>query len=140
MFKELGYKLKFAAYCLYGICLSALVVLGVFMILQGNLFGYVIGFSSIFVAWIPAAITYAIGEMYEKVMYEGKEVPIFKTKVQKQEEKDAKDYEKIKHLQDLKNRETVPEYDKLKKLKELQQQQAKTKKVKIDNKYRETDI
>ena len=140
MFKELGYKLKFMAYIVYWGCLAALVVLGVFMILQGNLFGYVIGFSSILLAWIPAAVVYAIGEMYEKVMYEGKEVPIFKTKEQKQEEKNAEDYEKIKHLQELKNRETVPEYDKLKKLKELQQSQAKTKKVKVDNKYRETDI
>ncbi len=140
MFKELGYKLKFAAYCVYAICLAALVVLGVFMILQGNLFGYVIGFSSIFVAWIPAAIIYAIGEMYEKVMYEGKEVPIFKTKAQKKEEKDAEDYEKLKHLQEVKNSQTVPEYDKLKKLKELQDAQAKTKKIKIDNKYTENDI
>ena len=140
MFKELGYKLKFAAYAVYWLCLAGLVVLGVFMILNGNFFGYVIGFSSIVIAWIPASVIYAIGEMYEKVMYEGKEVPIFKTKAQKQDEKNQEDYEKIKHLQSVKNRETVPEYDKLKKLKELQTQQAKTKKIKIDNKYRETDI
>ena len=140
MFKELGYKLKIAAYFVYWLCLAALVVLGVFMILQGNLFGYVVGFSSIGVSWIPAAITYSIGEIYEKVMYEGKEVPIFKTKAQKKEEKDAEDYEKLKHLQEVQNRQTVPEYDKLKKLKELQQAQSKTKKIKIDNKYKETDI
>ena len=135
MFKELGYKIKFAAYFVYAICLAALVVLGVFMILQGNLFGYVIGFSSIFVAWIPAAVTYAIGEMYEKVMYDGKEAPIFKTKAQRKEEKDAEDYDKLKHLQNV---QTTPDYDKLKKLKELQQSQ--TKKIKIDNKYKETDL
>ena len=140
MFKELGYKLKFMAYVVYWLCLAVLVILGVFMILQGNLFGYVVGFTSIIIAWIPAAIVYAIGEMYEKVMYEGKVVPIFKTIAQKKDEKDAEDYEKIKHLEELKNSQTVPEYDKLKKLKELQSQQAKTKKIKIDNKYRETDI
>ena len=100
MFKELGYKLKFMAYIVYWLCVAILVILGVFMILNGNLFGYVVGFSSIVLAWIPAAITYAVGEIYEKIMYEGKEVPIFKTKAQKQEEKDAEDYEKIKHLQE----------------------------------------
>ena len=85
MFKELGYKLKAVAYAVYWICLAVLVILGVFMILKGNLFGYVIAFSSIFVSWIPGAVVYAIGEMYEKVMYEGKKVPIFKTKAQKQD-------------------------------------------------------
>ena len=47
MFKELGYKLKYAAYAVYWLCLAGLVVLGVFMILNGNFFGYVVGFSSI---------------------------------------------------------------------------------------------
>ena len=82
MFKELGYKLKFMAYVVYWLCLALLAILGLFMILKGNLFGYVVAFTSIIIAWIPAAIIYAIGEMYEKVMYEGKEVPIFKTKAQ----------------------------------------------------------
>ena len=104
MFKELGYKLKFAAYAVYWLCLAGLVVLGVFMILNGNFFGYVIGFSSIVLAWIPASVIYAIGEMYEKVMYDGKEVPIFKTKAQKQDEKNQEDYEKIKHLQSVTSR------------------------------------
>ena len=140
MFKELGYKLKYVAYVVYGLCVAALVILGVFMILQGILFGYVIAFSSVFISWIPGAVVYAIGEMYEKVMYDGKEVPIFKTKAQKKEEKDAEDYEKIKHLQEVKNSQTVPEYDKLKKLKQLQEEQSKTKKIEVDDKYRETDI
>lgn len=140
MFKELGYKLKFAAYFVYGICVAAFVVLAVFMILEGNLFGYVIGFSSVLISWIPGAVVYAIGEMYEKVMYAGKEVPIFKTKAQKQDEKDVENLERVKHLQGLQNKQTLPEYDKLKKLKELQTQEAKTKKIKIDDKYRETDI
>ncbi len=140
MFKELGYKLKFAAYCVYGLCLAGFVVLGVFMILEGNLFGYVIGFASVLISWIPAAVVYAIAEMYEKVMFAGTKVPVFKTKAKIQDEKDIEDLERVKHLQGLQNSQTLPEYDKLKKLKELQTQESKTKKIKIDDKYRETDI
>ena len=140
MFKELGYKIKAMAYVVYFLSLAALVILSVFMILQGNLFGYVIAFTSFFIAWIPASLVYAFGEIYEKIMYDGKDVPIFKTKAQKKEEKDQEDYEKIKHLQELQNAQTVPEYEKLKKLKQLQESQAKTKKIKIDNKYTEKDI
>ncbi len=140
MFKELGYKIKAMGYVVYFLSLAALVVLGVFMILQGNLFGYVVGFSSFFIAWIPASLVYAFGEIYEKIMYDGKNVPIFKTKKQITEEKNAEDYEKIKHLQEVKNSQTVPDYDKLKKLKKLQEEQSKTKKIKVDDKFRETDI
>ena len=139
MFKELGYKIKAMAYAVYFLSLASLVILGVFMILQGNLFGYVIGFSSFFIAWIPASIIYAFGEIYEKIMYDGKNVPIFKTKAQIKEEKDMEDYEKIKHLQELKNSQTVPEYEKLKKLKQLQQAEAnRKKKVEyVDHDYQE---
>ena len=134
MFKDSGSKLKVLAYWEFGLIMAMVVIFAFFEFFNGQIaLSILIVLVSPFVAFIPAATTYAIGEMYEKVMYD-KTVTFYK-------KQDGSIEEKVVVTPSKEETSKVPEYDKILKLKQFQQSQLKSKKPKKENdKYLETDL